>query len=485
LKFTIIDMVLQKIHNLPENSSFVLMTKNEEIYKDFPEQTQEYIKQKIDSGEELIWINRFDFHVFIVIEKYSLKKAYQVNENFRKIGSKIYDIAEKEKLNHISITEDNLGKDAITAIIDGIALASYKFNYYKNTSEIIECPLQTIYILSENVNDKDLKFQQSIYDGVFLARDLVNEPPNTLTPTEFGKRLENLGKSTSIKTALLNKKMIEKEKMTGLLNVSKGSSEPPIFGMLEYYPVESVNTRPIVLVGKGIVFDAGGLALKNAEGMADMKADMAGAASVIGTIKAVAAAKLPIRVIGLIPIADNRPGYEAYCPGDILKMMNGVTVEVINPDAEGRLILADALCYAKKFSPQMIISLATLSYSAQRAFGKYAAACQTTVHESFMNVFRQSAEKTYERIAEIPNFDEYELMLKSDIADIKNVGGSEAGMITAGKFLQKFTDFPFIHLDIAGTAFSEKKDDYISKGGTGYGVRLLTEFMRVIAYEAV
>ncbi len=478
-------MVLQKIHSLPENSSFVLMTKNEEIYKDFPEQTQEYIKKKIEFGEELIWINRFDFHIFIVVEKYSLKKDYQKNENFRKIGSKIYELAEKEKINHISITEDNMGKDALTAMIDGISLASYKFNQYKNTSDITECPLQTLYILSENISEKDLRLQQAIYDGVFLARDLVNEPPNTLTPTEFGKRIEHLSKSISIKTALLSKKMIEKEKMTGLLNVSKGSSEPPVFGMLEYYPVESVNTRPIILVGKGVVFDAGGLALKDAAGMVDMKADMAGAASVIGTIKAIASAKLPVRVIGLIPVADNRPGYEAYCPGDILKMMNGVTVEVINPDAEGRLLLADALCYAKKFSPQMIISLSTLSYSAQRAFGKYAAACLTTVHESFMKVFKQSADKTYERIAQIPNFDEYELMLKSDIADIKNVGGSEAGMITAGKFLQKFTDFPFIHLDIAGTAFSDKKENYLSKGGTGYGVRLLTEFLRVIAYEAV
>jgi leucyl aminopeptidase len=420
-----------------------------------------------------------------VIEKYSMKKSFEKHENLRKIGSQISEIVEKHKITSLSISEIEMGKDATLALVDGIVLSGYKFLKYKNMTEKKIFPLLQMYVLSDNISEKELQQQSYMYDGVFTARDLVNEPPMYLTATELANKIDSLNKSHGLKTAILNKKIIEKEKMAGLLTVAKGSNEPPIFGIMEYNPVEAVNKRPIVLIGKGVVFDAGGLDLKSAENMKYMKADMSGAATVIGIMQAISASKFPVRVIGLIPAVDNRPGQDAYCPGDVLRMMNGLTVEIINTDAEGRLILADALCYATKFAPQIIFSIATLTGSAQKAFGRHAIACLSNAHETFMKALELSSQKTYERIAMLPNFDEYELMLKSDVADIKNLGGSEAGMITAGKFLQKFTEFPLVHLDIAGTAFAEEKHDYIPKGGTGYGVRLMMDFLRTIAYEAV
>jgi leucyl aminopeptidase len=240
-----------------------------------------------------------------------------------------------------------------------------------------------------------------------------------------------------------------------------------------------VNTKPFVLVGKGVTYDTGGLSLKpTTDSMDYMKSDMSGAAAVASAMYAIARQKLPVHVVALIPATDNWPGEKAYAPGDVITMYDKTTVEVLNTDAEGRLILADALGYAKKYRPQLTITVATLTGAAARAIGKYGIAVMGNASRKVFNQMAASGEHVYERLAEFPFWEEYAELLKSDVADIKNVGGTDAGAITAGKFLEHFTDYPFMHLDIAGAAFLKSGDSYRGKGATGVGVRLLYDFIK-------
>jgi leucyl aminopeptidase len=278
---------------------------------------------------------------------------------------------------------------------------------------------------------------------------------------------------------VLNKSKIEALKMGGILAVNTGSVEPPTFTIMEYKPKKAVNKKPIVLVGKGVVYDTGGLSLKpTANSMDFMKCDMAGGAAVGATLYAIAKAELPIHVIGLVPATDNRPGGNAYTPGDVITQHNGITVEVLNTDAEGRLILADALSYAQQYKPELVIDLATLTGAAAAAIGQYGIVCMGTADEKTKNKLKASGNNVYERLAEFPFWDEYDELIKSDIAEIKNVGGPTAGAITAGKFLHRFTDYPWMHFDIAGPAFIKGPDSYRGKNGTGVGVRLLFDYLK-------
>ncbi|MFM7388968.1 MAG: leucyl aminopeptidase family protein, partial [Bacteroidota bacterium] len=264
----------------------------------------------------------------------------------------------------------------------------------------------------------------------------------------------------------------------GLLAVNQGSLTPPTFTTVSYKPKKYVNENPIVLVGKGVVYDTGGLSLKPTPGSMDsMKSDMAGAAMVVGAIKALNMLKVPVHVIGLIPATDNRPGGNAYAPGDIITMYNKSTVEVLNTDAEGRMILADALSYADKFVPELVISAATLTGAAVRAIGTKAAISMGNAPKNVMDALVDSGLKTHERLVEFPFWEEYLTPMKSEIADLKNIGGADAGMITAGKFLETFVKAPYIHLDVAGPTWLDQKSGYLPKGGTGFGVRLLLEFL--------
>jgi leucyl aminopeptidase len=244
---------------------------------------------------------------------------------------------------------------------------------------------------------------------------------------------------------------------------------------MEWKPKNAVNEKPVVLVGKGVVFDTGGMNLKPGQYMNNMKMDMAGAATMANTLGAVTKAKLPVHVIALIPATDNRVNGNAYVTGDVVTMFDGTTVEVINTDAEGRMILADALSYAKKYDPQLVIDAATLTGSAASAIGGHGIVAMGN-NEEYMELLKESGDNVYERITEMPFWEEYAEELESDIADIKHLGGAEGGAIHAGKFLEHFTDFPYLHLDIAGVAYFDKKKSYHGKGGTGYGVRLLFDF---------
>lgn len=314
--------------------------------------------------------------------------------------------------------------------------------------------------------------------GNLLARDLVNEPLIKLTATNFSERVVSLGQQLGFQVEVLNKANIESLRMGGLLGVNKGSIDPPTFTIMEHKPEKPRNEKPLVLVGKGVMYDTGGLSLKPTAGSMDsMKSDMAGAAAVVGTVSALAGMKSDVWVIGLVPATDNRPGGNAITPGDILHMYDGTSVEVLNTDAEGRLILADALAFAKKYNPDLVIDLATLTGAAVIAAGRQAICAMGTLGDDNYIKMEKAGHEVHERLVRLPLWPEYNDMIKSTVADLKNIGGREAGTITAGKFLEHFTDYPWVHLDIAASAFLDKGDAYRPEGGTGAGVRLLTNFI--------
>ena len=371
----------------------------------------------------------------------------------------------------------NLERDKIdsSAFVEGLSLSHYQFNNHK--SKATKNKDLTINIINNknSVNNNEI---EKLNESVKLTKDLVNTPFSHLKAIDLAKQAQQAGKKSGFKTTIFNKKKIQALKMGGLLAVNQGSLDEPTFSILEWKPKNAKNKKPIILVGKGIVYDTGGLSLKPTKGMDIMKVDMAGAGTVVGAMHAIASNKVPKYVIGLIPATDNRPSGNAYAPGDVVTMHNKLTVEVLNTDAEGRMILADALSYADKYSPELVIDLATLTGAAARAIGHFGIVSMHKNAEKYHNQLKDSGNLTHERLAEMPFWDDYDSLLKSDVADIKNIGGPIAGAITAGKFLSNFINYPWIHLDIAGPAYVESNYGYRGKGATGMGVRLLYNFIK-------
>lgn len=399
-------------------------------------------------------------------------------EQLRMAGAQLAAAASSTEANELLVLDLCSDKKAALAAAEGAALWLYQFLKYRKNAEKEANKIKGIYLQAKSVKKKDLELYQSIIDAVYIARDLVNEPQNTLDAPQLALEIELLGKASGFKTEILNKTKIESLKMGGLLAVNKGSQIPPTFTIMEWKPEKTVNKKPIVLVGKGIVYDTGGLSLKPTPNSMDtMKCDMAGAAVVAATMYAVARAALPLHVVALVPATDNRPGENAYTPGDVITMYDGTTIEVLNTDAEGRMILADALAYAKKFKPEVVLDFATLTGAAAAAIGPYGIVCMGTADESVKNKLKSAGEDTYERLVEFPFWDEYKDLLKSDIADMKNIGGPIGGAITAGKFLEHFTDYPWMHFDIAGPAFLSKSDGYRTKNASGIGVRMTFQYL--------
>jgi leucyl aminopeptidase len=370
--------------------------------------------------------------------------------------------------------------DMVEALLEGSLLRSYAYTEFVSGKGKEKLPkTEEIKVITADEGyqtrmKKAVTRSRIIAEAVEYTRNLVNSPPNALYPQRFAKLASDLGKQLSIKTTVLDQNKISSLKMAGLLAVNKGSTQQPFFIIMEYN--EKRKTKPWVLVGKGITFDSGGLSIKPASAMEDMKTDMGGAAAVLGVMMAAARLKLPQRIIGLIPVTDNMVGSEAMCPGDVLTMANGTTVEVLNTDAEGRLILADALIYAQRYAPAGIIDLATLTGACVVALASHATGMMGTDDET-MHALAEAGERTYERVWQLPLFEEYSSMLESDVADIKNIAGRWGGAITAAAFLKHFVGTtPWVHLDIAGTASLERANHYQPKGGTGVGVRLLVEF---------
>lgn len=322
-----------------------------------------------------------------------------------------------------------------------------------------------------------------IAEAVTMARDLINSPGNEVNPSTLADTARAIAAGTSLRCKVLTQNDMRKLGMGCLLGVAQGSAQPPVLIMLEHAPKPAA-APPMVLVGKGITFDSGGISIKPAASMEDMKMDMAGGAAVLATLQALSRLDYPGRVVGLVPASENLPSGTAVKPGDILRAMSGKTVEVVNTDAEGRLVLADALSYAvANLEPARIIDLATLTGAVVVALGHHATGMMGT-DTDMMDRLHAAGEHTAERVWQLPLFEAYSKQIKSDFADIKNTGGRPAGSITGGAFLKEFVgDTPWVHLDIAGTAWTRDGNPYTPKGATGVGIRLLIAALEALAAE--
>ena len=365
------------------------------------------------------------------------------------------------------------------AIVEGSLLASYNFNKYKSETRP-NTSVKTLTFARPGLTrsaamDRAVNLAQDLLPGVFLARDLVNEPPSVTTARYLGEQARRHCRGRGLGVEVWGKKKIQAMNLAGLLAVNRGSTEEPRFIVIHYKPPKA--KKKVALIGKGITFDSGGLSLKTAKSMETMKLDMAGGAAVIGAMSRLPQLRPEIEVTGYIPTTDNLPSGSAQKPGDIIRYLNGKTVEVLNTDAEGRLILADALAWAAREKPDCMITLATLTGACMVALGSEVAGIFGN-RQSLVDALSRSSREAGEKLWQLPLVKEYREEIKSSVADIKNIGGSYGGAITAALLLQEFVDdIPWAHLDIAGPAYAEKDGPTCPKGGTGFGVRTLLKFL--------
>jgi len=455
-------------------STAILIEKTQQPDLPFLSDTEKkYLEKKLEKDTECMIQQLPNLRFFAKIDNDA--EEYLQLEKARKAGFKLYS-ALKEN-NATSVQLANFSRlELMPAFLEGLLLSNYSFDKYKKEKE--KFILKEVTVSDETISKVKIDELLNVIRSVFAARDLVNEPLSFLTAPQFSKEIEKLGAEAGFNVEVFSKRKIESLKMGGLLAVNKGSIDPPTFNILEWNPENARNKKPIVLVGKGVVYDTGGLSLKPTPNSMDyMKCDMAGAAVMVTAIFAIALNQLPVHVVGLIPATDNRPDGNAYVPGDVITMFDGTTVEVRNTDAEGRLLLADALSYAKKYEPELVIDYATLTGAADIVAGPYGAVVMGN-SKSNIEQLKLAGLKTYERLIEVPLWEEYAKPLKSKIADLNNLGTREAQSTIAGKFLEHFTGYEWIHIDSAGTPFLKEADHYHPAGGTGFGTRLLYEFIK-------
>jgi leucyl aminopeptidase len=375
-------------------------------------------------------------------------------------------------------------EDAARAAAEGAALGLYRFTRYKTAgketgSAAPDRELDSFELVLDDAVDEAAVSRSASVGGkvataVLLARDLANEPSNTATPEHLAAKAREIAGRYGMEVEVLDREGIEEEGLVGLATVGRSAENDPRFIVLEHR--KGNDTAPVVLVGKAVTFDSGGISIKPSSGMEDMKFDMSGGAAVLGAMEAVGAMNLPLNVVALVPATENLPGGDAFKPGDVLELHSGKTVEILSTDAEGRLILADALSYARRYEPAAVVDCATLTGACYVALGDHASGLMGNDEDLIAEV-QAAGEVTGERAWPLPLFDEYTEQIKGDVADIKNFGGRYGGALTAGAFLKEFADYPWTHLDIAGTAYGQKGNAYTPKGATGVPVRLLIEFL--------
>nr|WP_166157507.1 leucyl aminopeptidase [Neochlamydia sp. AcF84]NGY95682.1 putative cytosol aminopeptidase [Neochlamydia sp. AcF84] len=405
-------------------------------------------------------------------------------EKLRRIYAKLTRLCHQKNIKNICLfcpQLDTLAKDALLiGISEGILLSNYNFEELKQATKA-DPSLLLQQVTFMNLSKQELAIAQrcgKIAEGVYMARDLVNRNADEVTPqylSSFAKAFES--KLPHVKATILNKKLIEKEKLGLLLAVNRGSTSDPAMIILSYQG-DPLSKEHTILIGKGITYDTGGLNLKPVVSMETMKADMAGGAAVLGTLYAAASLELKVNLTVVVPATENSISSTSFKPGDVYRSCKGLTIEVNNPDAEGRLVLADAITYAIKYlKPTRLIDVATLTGGIDVALGSEACGLFSN-NDDLANALMHSGSKTFERVWRLPLYEEYHSYLKSDIADIKNSAGRSASSITAAMFLQEFVEeTPWAHLDIASTAFFSEKKRYHPKYATGFGVRLLIDFL--------
>ncbi len=369
-------------------------------------------------------------------------------------------------------------EEAASAAVEGARLSDYKFDKYKSKRDDSKAVAE--FELASAGDPKRLAAAiaeaETVSEGVLFTRDLANEPANVMTPVRLAQAAKEMAKSTGLKCTVLGLAEIKRLKMGGILGVSQGSSFPPQLIVLEHRVTK--DSKPIVLVGKGVTFDTGGISIKPSGDMDKMKFDMCGAAAVIGTMRTVAKLKLPVSVVGIAPVVENMPGSKAQRPGDIVRISNGKTVEVLNTDAEGRLILADALAYAERYKPKVLVDIATLTGACSAAFGNIASGLMGTSPELVKRIL-DAGDAAGERCWELPLWEEYGELIRATYADIQNISKRNAGTITAGMFLKEFGGHsPWAHLDVAGTAWADSAQPLAAIGSTGIGVRLFVRLLK-------
>jgi len=434
-----------------------------------------YIEQMLKKKTFEKKINSFDLDIKKSIIFITLSK----NSNYQNLGANFYDFVKNNNLDNISILFEsisNLNKNSVNNFLHGFKLKSYEFNLYKSKIKKYNLEFNVVSNIKD-IKKSEIKYT-AIESGTYFARDLVSEPPNVLYPKEYVNRLLKL-KKLGIKVTVYDENKLHQLGMHSLLGVGRGSAKESFLVTLEWYGDKKNKNSPLSFVGKGVCFDTGGISLKPAKFMEEMKYDMAGSAVVAGLIKTLAIRKAKVNAVGVVGLVENMPGGNAQRPGDIVKAYNGKTIEVLNTDAEGRLVLADALSFTeKKFKPKFIIDLATLTGAIIIALGEEYAGLFSNSDDLAKKLY-EAGEKVNEKVWRMPLHKNYDKLMDSSIADIQNINYSGgAGSITAAQFLQRFVEkTPWAHLDIAGMAFSKKAANLNPGGATGFGVRLLNQLI--------
>lgn len=471
---------LAPINTKDYDGTMVVLYGNEVSDRNLPlaKRELEYLKQRREEdSKSIVRFDRLPNHLFVVNFD-SEKQAAPCQEQLRRSAAKLVAILDTLKVDTIAVTAEGTLPEEMVAFLEGLTLADYRFDRYKSQAahHIAKVTIDQAFLKQEEL-DTNLR----LWNRIHWCREWVNTPVADLNAAEFAEQLETIARDMDhVECTVFDKKKIESLRMGGLLAVNRGSVDEPRFVVLEYKPAVAVNAKPVALVGKGIMYDTGGLNIKPGDYMQEMKSDMAGAATMASVLFAAADNQLPVHLVALLPMTDNRPGFNAYAADDILTMYDGTTVEVVNTDAEGRLILADAIAFAvDKYNPELLIDAATLTGAAVRAISTFGIAAMQQNAANPLSLLKVVGEQVYERLVEFPFWEEYDELIKSDMADVKNCGTAQAGTITAGKFLARFAkQTPYIHLDIAGVAYFTKPQHYYATGASGYSIRLLYAFLQ-------
>ena len=478
------DYTLEQIYPKEYKGDLILLHGSEVADRTMPlaKKELEYLRSRCGEEKETVVVfDRLPHHLYVVCFD-SEQEEPLCQERLRRLADQVVGLLKADKVASMAVTGVGVIAEEVVAFVEGLQLADYSFDRYQGKKPY---HLEHVAVDSTFLTPEELDRSVRLWRRIDWCRQMVDTPVADLNADRFAKELEQQAKLLGVDCTVLNKKKIEALRMGGLLAVNKGSVDEPRFVVLEYHPDGAINPKPLALVGKGIMYDTGGLNIKPDDYMQEMKSDMAGAATMASVLFAAAANRLPVHLVAFLPLTDNRPGFNAYAADDVLTMYDGTTVEVVNTDAEGRLILADAIAYAvANYQPELLIDAATLTGAAVRAIGTYGIAAMQQHADNPFNLLRIMGNQVYERVAEFPFWSEYDKLIESEVADIKNCGIAQAGAITAGKFLAHFAkETPYIHLDIAGVAFFSKKQHYYRPGASGFGIRLLYAFLQT--YEMV
>lgn len=454
---------------------------------DVPERTMPFSRRELQlvkerRSRERIFLCSFDRlpYKLYLLSFDSEQPAPECQETLRRRAADLVKMLKADAVDTLALSGEGILPEEVMALLEGLTLADYSFDRYRSKEPY---HLRHLLIDDRFLTSDELTSAQRLWNRIYWCREWVNLPVQDLNAPSFADELQAIAADLDdVTCTVMDKKKIESLRMGGLLAVNRGSVDEPRFVVLQYKPRSAANSQPIALVGKGVMYDTGGLNIKPDDYMQEMKSDMAGAATMASVLFAAADNRLPVHLVALLPLTDNRPGFNAYAADDILTMYDGTTVEVVNTDAEGRLILADAIAYAaRNYNPSLIIDAATLTGAAVRAISTFGIAAMQQNAENPLSLLKIVGSQVYERLVEFPMWKEYDELIKSEFADLRNCGTTpQAGTITAGKFLAHFAaEVPYIHLDIAGVAYFTKEQHYFRPGASAYGIRLLYAFLQM------